>query len=84
MFTKQSAVDEYEAKRRLQDIRDVFALAEVHMGLSRCVGGRLQNAGYMCHFCKSYAPDKLCKQPMRTQTGGESCESPCSSQDCTC
>lgn len=64
-----SAITEYEAATRLQDIRDVFTLADSYMSMKRCVGGRLQNDGYVCPHCSSFEPETYCSAPMIAKAG---------------
>lgn len=60
----KSAITEYEAATRLQDMKDVFTLADTHMFLKRCIGGRLQNDGFVCPHCSSFEPESTCSAPM--------------------
>jgi hypothetical protein len=63
-MTNKTAITEYQAATRLQDMKDVFTLADTHMFLTRCIGGRLQNDGFVCPHCSSYNPDNQCNSPM--------------------
>lgn len=47
-----------------QDTRECAALAETYMVLTRCVGGRVVNDGYMCNWCGN-DPSEKCGNPRR-------------------
>ena len=43
-----------------QDYKDMIALANTYLSLTRCKGGRVVNEGYSCPHCGSNDPEEHC------------------------